>query len=50
MITKVLIAEDQESANIAVQKTLEELNITNFEQVFYCDEALDRITRAACQP
>lgn len=47
MITKVLIAEDQESANIAVQKTLEELNITNFEQVFYCDEALDRITRAA---
>ncbi|AXY73613.1 DNA-binding response regulator [Paraflavitalea soli] len=46
MITKVLIAEDHESANISVQKTLEELSITHIEHVYYCDDALDRITRA----
>lgn len=47
MITKVLIAEDQESANISVQKTLEELGITNIDYAFYCDDALDKIARAA---
>lgn len=47
MITKVLIAEDHESANISVQKTLEELSITQVEYVYYCDDALDRITRTA---
>lgn len=47
MITKVLIAEDQESANLSVQKTLEDLNITNIEHVHYCDDALDRITKRA---
>lgn len=47
MITKVLITEDHESANISVRKTLEELNITDIEYVFYCDDALDRITRTA---
>jgi two-component system, NarL family, captular synthesis response regulator RcsB len=45
MITKVLIAEDHESANISVQKTLEELNIINIEYVYYCDEALKRISK-----
>lgn len=47
MITKVLIAEDHESANISVQKTLEELAIVNTEHVYYCDDALNRIAKAA---
>ena len=47
MITKVLIAEDHESANISVQKTLEELSIVNIEYVYYCDDALHSITKAA---
>ncbi len=46
MITKVLIAEDHESANISVQKTLEELAISDTEHVYYCDDALSRIAKA----
>jgi two-component system, NarL family, captular synthesis response regulator RcsB len=45
MITKVLIAEDHESANISVQKTLDDLSITDVEYVYYCDEALKRISQ-----
>jgi len=48
MFKKVLIAEDHESANISVQKTLADLNIpfhpANF--VYYCDDALNRIQKA----
>lgn len=40
MIRKVIIAEDFESASISVQKTLTELNITDTDFVFYCDDAL----------
>jgi DNA-binding NarL/FixJ family response regulator len=47
MITKVLIAEDHEIANISVQKTLEELCITDIEYVYYCDDARDRIFKTA---
>ena len=47
MITKVLIAEDHESANISIQKTLEDLSIINIEYVYYCDDALDRISKTA---
>lgn len=47
MITKVLIAEDHESANISVQKTLEDLSIINIEYVYYCDDALHRISKTA---
>ncbi|TDX00380.1 response regulator [Dinghuibacter silviterrae] len=43
MITKVLIAEDHESANISVQKTLEELNITQIDYTYYCDDAVQKI-------
>ncbi|MGE7777780.1 response regulator [Chitinophaga sp. NPDC101104] len=43
MITKVLIAEDHESANISVRKTLEDLGITDTAYVYYCDDALNRI-------
>jgi len=46
MITRVLIAEDHESANISVQKTLEELSISHVDYVYYCDDAFDRIQRA----
>jgi two-component system, NarL family, captular synthesis response regulator RcsB len=47
MIKKVLIAEDHESANISVQKTLEELNITTVEYVYHCDDGLHRISQTA---
>jgi two-component system, NarL family, captular synthesis response regulator RcsB len=47
MIKKVLIAEDHESANISVQKTLEALDIRFVDYVYYCDDALADITKAA---
>lgn len=43
MIDKVIIAEDQESANLSVQKTLEDLRIKQIDHVFYCDDALNKI-------
>lgn len=43
MIDKVIIAEDQESANLSVQKTMEELRIRQSDYVFYCDDALNKI-------
>ena len=46
MIKKVLIAEDHESANISVQKTLEELVIINTEHAYYCDDALHKIEKS----
>ncbi|EKD31763.1 MAG: putative capsular synthesis response regulator transcription regulator protein [uncultured bacterium] len=46
MITKVLIAEDHESANISVQKTLEELAIKDVAYAYYCDDALYKIKQA----
>jgi DNA-binding NarL/FixJ family response regulator len=46
MIKKVLIAEDQECANISLQKALEELGITNVDYVYYCDDAFARIQRS----
>ncbi|MFT3679786.1 MAG: response regulator [Ferruginibacter sp.] len=46
MIDKVIIAEDQESANLSVQKTMEDLCIRQVDHVFYCDDALNRIKAA----
>lgn len=46
MIDKVIIAEDQEFANLSVQKTMEELQIKHFDYVFYCDDALNKIKLA----
>ena len=43
MIDKIIIAEDQESANLSVQKTVEELRIDHVDHVFYCDDALNKI-------
>lgn len=46
MFKKVLIAEDQEMANISVQKTLHDLSIQDVHYVYYCDDALARIQKA----
>ena len=46
MIKKVLIAEDHESANLSVQKTLEELGVVDPHYVYYCDDALLKIQKA----
>lgn len=43
MFKKVLIAEDHESTNISVRKTLEDLGIANKEFRYYCDDALKLI-------
>jgi two-component system capsular synthesis response regulator RcsB len=45
MINKVLIAEDHESANFSVQKTLEDLGVSDPDHVFYCDDALLKIQK-----
>lgn len=46
MIDKVIIAEDQESANLSVQKTMEDLRIRHSDYVYYCDDALNKIQAA----
>lgn len=46
MIDKVIIAEDHESANLSVQKTMEELKIGQIDYSFYCDDALNKIKLA----
>jgi len=46
MIKKVLIAEDHESSNISIQKTLEEMEIPDPDYVYYCDDALIRVQKA----
>lgn len=46
MITKVLIAEDHESANISLQKTLEDLAIVDTAYAYYCDDALNKVAIA----
>ncbi|RYZ50010.1 MAG: response regulator transcription factor [Sphingobacteriales bacterium] len=46
MIDKVIIAEDHETANLSVQKTMEELKIADIHHVYYCDDAYNRIALA----
>jgi len=46
MFEKILIAEDHESSSISVQKTLEDLHITNADYVYYCDDALAKIQKS----
>lgn len=46
MFKKVLIAEDIDSINLAVQLTLEQLKMTNIEHVKYCDDAVLKIKKA----
>jgi len=40
MFKKVLIAEDHQSANISVRRTLEETGIADPKFVYHCDAAL----------
>lgn len=46
MFRKILIVEDHESANLSVQKSLEEYpaSVTDFS--YYCDQAMDKIETA----
>lgn len=46
MINKVIIAEDHESANFSVEKTIEEFKVKQHDYVFYCDDALNKIQLA----
>ena len=46
MFEKVLIAEDYESSNLSVRKALEDIGISNSDYVYYCDDALVRISNA----
>lgn len=43
MIDKVIIAEDQETANLSVQKTMEDLRIREIDHAYYCDDAIKKI-------
>lgn len=43
MIKKVLIAEDHQSVNLSVQKTLEELGVLDPHYAYYCDDALQKV-------
>lgn len=47
MFKKILIAEDHEIRNLGVIKTLEELQITDFEFVSYCDDAFAKLKKAS---
>ncbi|MBL0881808.1 MAG: response regulator transcription factor [Chitinophagaceae bacterium] len=46
MIDKVIIAEDQEFANLSVQKTMDDLKVKQYDYAFYCDDALAKIQLA----
>ncbi|MGL6126293.1 response regulator [Chryseobacterium artocarpi] len=46
MFKKILIAEDHESSSISLQKTLEDLNITNTDYVYYCDDAFAKVQKS----
>ena len=46
MFNNVLIAEDYETSNISVQKTVEELSIKSIDHVYYCDDAFSKIQNA----
>lgn len=46
MFQKVLIAEDLDSINLAIDHVVKELAIAEIHQVKYCDDALPKIKRA----
>lgn len=46
MFEKVLIAEDHESSNISIRKALEDFGVAGHDYVYYCDDALSRISQA----
>lgn len=46
MFSKVIIAEDLDSINLAVQEALTQLKITNLQTTKYCDDALLKVKKA----
>lgn len=46
MFKKILIAEDHEAINLSVQRTVKELQIPVADQVFYCDDALEKVKKS----
>lgn len=46
MINKVIIAEDHESANLSIEKTIEAFRVQEHDYVFYCDDAFNKIKLA----
>lgn len=46
MFRKILIAEDHEVINLSVQRTVKELEIPTVDQVFYCDDALEKVKKS----
>lgn len=46
MFKKILIAEDHESSSISVQKTLEDLHISQADYVYYCDDAIAKVKKS----
>jgi DNA-binding NarL/FixJ family response regulator len=46
MFENVLIAEDQEIANLSLRRTIEDLDIPSPDYAHYCDQALSQIKRA----
>jgi len=46
MFKKILIAEDQQSANISVRKMVEDAGIMQSKYVYYCDDALLQLKSA----
>ncbi|MBV7532848.1 response regulator [Chitinophaga sp. sic0106] len=43
MINKVLVAEDHQTVNISVQRTLDGLGIICVDHTYYCDDALKKV-------
>ncbi|MGV9004795.1 response regulator [Flavobacterium sp.] len=46
MFNKILVAEDIDTLNLAIGLTLEQLGITNVDNVKYCDDAVNKIKKA----
>lgn len=46
MIDKVIIAEDHESSNLSVEKTIADLHIKQSDYVYYCDDAFNKVQLA----
>jgi DNA-binding NarL/FixJ family response regulator len=46
MFHKVLIAEDHESSNVSVRKTLEDAGVSICDYTYYCDDAFQRARKA----
>jgi len=49
MFKKVLIAEDLDSISQSIVQTLENLTVSNIQQVKYCDDAMLRIKKALAE-